>query len=599
MKKSTMRFLVCFVLLVGLHACSGGGGSGGIDVPADGENGATDTIIPGAGKTGAPISDVQRIAALNHVSSEVSAVQGMDDSVQNETLARYLASQPEFEEAGFGPGGAWGRFTDGRLLVLDNEDTSQPSPATPASSLAKQAPSASDSGGKLQSIKYTSAIPAWTEIPASTPLCLYSSTAGNMHLFNLKEFINSKYSDGESVFSYTANDPNDNLTVEAMKAIPSDCALIAIAAHGSDMAYTRSGEKVYAVYTSTRVNPLLEALYNDLLNSGQLAYYHPVKPVGMLEPLDPAAWLHYAFTAGFVQNYWVTGGPRFADSKPFVHVNTCRGYNAVSRPLIDAIFASGASLYAGWAGIRSFDEDAPKTASYIFDRLLGVNMWASTKNKPHRPFSWGLLADEMKALGLGSTPDSTYGTIAQPNSELKFEPAPSNKFRMLAPSIKYMEIDEKHGSSDSPVLTIYGTFGNDRGQGKVVLDNEFGKSELEIITWGEDKITCKLSPDDAGDVVVSVNGNHSNKRRISKWKGKVTFTADRPTVFTGTISCDLNDTVTWDLIIRADIESYRSMPGTDRSTGSRGLRQPGNLILPIPAEVLGSFPTIMAIRSRT
>jgi hypothetical protein len=145
-------------------------------------------------------------------------------------------------------------------------------------------------------------------------------------------------------------------------------------------------------------------------------------------------------------------------------------------------------------------------------------------------------------------------------STLKFLPDPANdKFGILAPSIKYLTIEEKTSTTETPVVTLQGTFGEK--QGHVYLISDSSEKELTVDSWGSEEVKCLLPPDDAGDVVVEVNGIRGNKRRISKWAGKVYFTVDSPTLLPGTLSCDLKDEVIWDLKFRGDIDSYRSGSG--------------------------------------
>jgi len=114
----------------------------------------------------------------------------------------------------------------------------------------------------------------------------------------------------------------------------------------------------------------------------------------------------------------------------------------------------------------------------------------------------------MTGLGLGSTPDDKYGTKENPNSTLKFEPEQGSQFKLLAPSIKYIEVDEKLGTDDTPVLSIYGTFGKTPGEVELIKDGG-SKITLELVSWTKDKITCKLEPEEAGDIAVRANGCRS------------------------------------------------------------------------------------------
>ncbi|MHB9029020.1 MAG: hypothetical protein ACYC9O_09640, partial [Candidatus Latescibacterota bacterium] len=91
-------------------------------------------------------------------------------------------------------------------------------------------------------------------------------------------------------------------------------------------------------------------------------------------------------------------------------------------------------------------------------------------------------------------------------------------------------------------------------------------SPLSIKEWGKEQITCYLQDDDYGDVSVKVNGNRSNLRPLSKWKGKIEFTAIPNPTIPNQISCTLQDKVSWDTILRADIAPYRKSKPEEKPT---------------------------------
>ena len=549
-------FGVTFVLLM-LLGC-GGGGSGGNDSDDGGGNPIvppSGTVLEGIGQSGTAVSDAQRFNAFEDITATLNEIKDLSDDTFYEQLAHYLASRSEFEAAGFGPGGAWGRFTDGRIVIFDDNEVSDPSAIAGFSvqEAIERNPEnryPNDASGS-----------SWTDIPNTTHVCFYDS-AGRGWLRNVKEMIDdAQDAQGEKIYSYSVDEAENNATVDALRNIPTDCAVIGLNAHGSDMAVSRVPflERIYAIYTSTNVTPANELIYWDMLNTTKLVYYHPIKPIKTLDMIFGDTLYHYAITKYFTDEYWAKP-TRFATSKPFVYFNTCRGYNAISMPIVDSIMTAGASLFAGWT-YRSFGEIGDRTASYVFDRLLGANTYPETKEDPHRPFPWNTLAAEMAALNLGVYPDDKYGTEALPNSELKFHPASSSQFKLLAPSIEYMQVDEKVDSEEPPpVLSIYGIFGDQQGEVYVIKDND--KTPLPVQSWGRDTITCHLDPEYYGDIFVKVNGNRSNLRHLSYWEGQVEFSGKppHPNPPWPQISCDLQDLVTWDLKVRADIDTVRETP---------------------------------------
>ncbi|MBN1291586.1 MAG: T9SS type A sorting domain-containing protein [Candidatus Latescibacteria bacterium] len=518
-----------------------------------------DIILTGVGMTGTPVSDDQRKAVFSKITLTLNNLIDIPDSVRFGHLALFLAEQPEIEIAGYDVGGVWARFTDGRLIIFDaNVEAEDLIPVSTESEM-KIATSSNETETSRSAIQASS---SWTDIPESKRICLYRNpNESSEWLNNVKLYVEQPTDEnGNRIYSYTVDGGIKDASVEAFMNIPGDCAVFALHTHGSNRAYNRSWEPEYALYTTTPVTLPNEIKYWDLLKTGQLVYYHPVffeNLAGVIIFTDQ--YYHYAISTSFIENYWVKS-KRFETAKTFVYFNVCSSFSEKSSKMVKAIYSSGASLYAGWT-YRALGHDGPATASYIFDRLLGSNMWGPTMNDPHRPFSWDTLHDEMISLGYGKSYDDKYGKDKEGDAQyswLKLEPAPNSPFKLLAPSIKYMDVDEKTETDEQPELTIYGTFGDTQGEVFIKKESVSSSSPLTIKEWNKDKIICYLQKDDYGDVSVKVNGNRSNLRSLSKWKGKVEFTViPNPTVPNQT-SCTLQDQVTWDLkLIRADVAPYR------------------------------------------
>jgi hypothetical protein len=527
-------------------------------------------VFAGAGETGTPVSDGQRTAAFTGITQKLNTFKDQPESTLPEQLARFLADQPEIEISGYGAGGVWARFTDGRLIVFDSNVEAEdfaPAKASPAPESANQSAPAA--------VRRPASGASWSDIPESSNIGLYKGhDEATGWLTNIKMFVEDpKDEKGDPIYSYKTGEIK-NASVEALMSLPSDLAVFALHTHGSDMALNRNLERVYSLYTTSPVTVTNEFQYSSMLNAGELAYYHPFFTIkSILDVLTFSdQFYHYAITAKFVDSYWGKTR-RFESAQTFVYFNTCSGASAKAQPMIDAIFSGGASLYAGWT-YRSMHQDGPATASYIFDRLLGANLNPQTMSDAHRPFSWDKLHDEMISLGLGKTYDDKYGKDQQGDAQyswLIFKPAPNCPFKLLAPSIKFMDVDEKTETDEEPELTIFGTFGDTEGEVFIKKESVSGASPLSVKEWTKEKIICYLQKDDYGDVSVKVNGNRSNLRPLSRWKGKVDFTViPNPSVPNQT-ACTLQDKVTWDLkLIRADVALFRDKP--EEKPASREVR---------------------------
>ncbi|MBM4397984.1 MAG: hypothetical protein FJ087_20145 [Deltaproteobacteria bacterium] len=567
---TAVSLLAIGALGIGALAIGACGGSGGAQGSGPGVTDPGAVRLAGGGTSGTPVSDAERQVGFESIAAKVIAVEGLDDAAQNEALARHMAASPLFEEAGFGLDGAWGRFTDGRILILDNEDVSGSRPVDPedlaAWEAAQGALSRDDTGsagasgtagasggsggarGQAAGARKSPVKYGRTGLPWSNRICLYQSVDTAVWQRNVRDYVESIGPDGNRRFAYDIEGGADNATVENLKAIPADCAVIGFAAHGGTGAWNRRGDRVYAMYTSTPIGLTAEVAYADLLQAGDLVYYHPLKsnaPGTSLTELI-LQYFHYAVTASFAEKFWAkgggSGGPRFS-KLPFVYFNTCRGMNAVAKPLRDQVFAAGASVVAGWT-LRSLGEDGNRTASYVFDRLLGANLYPDSPTPPQRPFGWDQLDGEMRKLRLGSSWDDKYGGI----SKLEWETGIGD-FGLLAPSIRYLMVDDVKDE-----LQVHGDFDM---QEIDVLVNDAPCPIVAPRRTGELHCTLpRFGPGSSGDVKLSLRGNDSNHVKLTSWKGKATYRIRGP-------QDALKHEWTYEIHARGDVHDFRFGPGEE------------------------------------
>jgi len=124
--KSLLSFLCVATAVLTAVFMGCGGGGGGSAAPGGTPDEVEDTVLVGAGEPGTPVSDEERIAALDEIVTELAAIEDLPEDELMEELAYTIASRTEFEAAGYGSKGVWGRFTDGRLIVFDNNEEIQP-----------------------------------------------------------------------------------------------------------------------------------------------------------------------------------------------------------------------------------------------------------------------------------------------------------------------------------------------------------------------------------------------------------------------------------------------------------------------------------------
>ncbi len=223
---------------------------------------------------------------------------------------------------------------------------------------------------------------------------------------------------------------------------------------------------------------------------------------------------HYGITEDFVQQYM-----SFSENS-FVYLDACRG--AAQPTLIAAFHGKGASVVAGWTENAVILQLGP-TAKYVFDRLLGANVFVP-ENPKQRPFEFGELSIDPK-FGTGKTYGYTSATASDGtpiNANLVFD-SQGGGFQMLAPTILNVAADEQDDQ-----LVVSGDFGDNPGSdGKVTINDGSGEVALAVVEWQADHITTDLKrtgSGSAGNVVVTVRGHHSNTRQLLAWIGTMHYT---------------------------------------------------------------------------
>jgi hypothetical protein len=462
---------------------------------------------------------LQLEAVLRKSLTQYHSLTNLESGAANETMAQFLAAQPEYEAAGSMPGGAWARMTNGAMVVFDNEDTSTPTGGKALFSLKAGSLGATQPRAKSE----------FHEIPDETA-CIYTSFASMDYLETVAGALRSKNYQVKTVY---------NMTVEDIMNFP-QCSVLLLSSHSSPFAFP----PMFCVYTATPVTDLRVLQYSLEIVQNKLAFYHKV---------SEDKWFHFAFTSKGAEA-WM----KFKKDA-FVLLDTCRGGNAVSADFRNALLNNGASVVAGWTW-RSFNGMSAVTHSYLFDRMLGANLLdpglitsdtpVPPKEDPRqRPFTWEALKNDMAAKNLGALYDSKYTNM----SKLGFTTKSSSGFGLLAPSIHRVtpRLDKK--------LQIIGYFGADPGfEGEV----DMAGNRLTIKSWellpaagNIEAITCDLPSEGAGsvgNVRVTVRNHESNLVPISEY---------RPTLVYTYTQGGLKIVVTFKVRIRADLHMSRMEAG--------------------------------------
>jgi hypothetical protein len=428
-------------------------------------------------------------------------------------LLTYLYTLPEFEEAGLSMNGSnvWARFVDEQLLIV----------------AAYRKPAENLANGRLSFEQEVNQSSTMGQLPGSDKVTLMNAM-GNVF------FSNRNNMDGLSALFHNKGYTLDKVkgSIENLKKVKEE-GVFYFNTHGG-MGKLKNGKEVYRLWTTDSATVSNNKKYAADLKKGNLCYmmaHHNYGP-----DRQPAAELHYAISGQFVEEYM-----SFA-SYALLYLDACSSFINTDFQFSFLKKTGHTGTYFGWTHDVG-DETAYKTAKYVFDRLLGVNVERPESPK-QRAFDLKSVFADMMAKDIGVYHDVEEGYTAL----LSYKESPGSNV-LLLPTIAYMHVDELNDR-----LYIYGSFGDESSPGtrKVTINNQ----EVEIDIWTETVIYCKIKtsgPGSAGDVVVHVGEHKSNPRRLTEWRGKINYTYQS--------AGSLKETITFNVHLRADVHHYRKDAG--------------------------------------
>jgi len=258
---------------------------------------------------------------------------------------------------------------------------------------------------------------------------------------------------------------------------------------------------------------------------------------------NPVRVDHYGITDKFI----AANGVRFR-SNSLVYMDCCFLDLGPFKP---ACTAAGASLYVGWTD-EVAGPSAARAARFVFDRLSGANSGKPDKESPiQRPFDYQAVWGDLVARGWNTSGAAT----------ISFTPGAGDS-GMLAPSIQFVTLYEApFYQTDKTKMEIAGLFGNDPGASKRKVT--IADTPVEVKNWAPDKVTCDIpnfGEGSVGDVVVAVNDHKSNKVPLTEWNIKFTYTRHSWGSLTDTFHINAH--------IRADVHKWRDRPHQAPNTPS-------------------------------
>jgi hypothetical protein len=243
--------------------------------------------------------------------------------------------------------------------------------------------------------------------------------------------------------------------------------------------------------------------------------------------------LYWAITRQFMRDYhW-----QF-HQQSIVYVDGCSTSSSSSpaQNLRNDLKSAMAGAVLGWDDESSVGGGA-QVASMFFDGVAGANLYLPQTPK-QRPFNAAHIYQWLK--------DSHRDVDSFGQAHLIYEQY-SAKPLALAPSIKWMRMDEEHRK-----LHLFGDFGSVTGMVSIA------QQPYTPASWTAHEVLVEIGPSVSGVVIAKLRGHESNGAPLSNWQGTMqetwvgsgSFGAPGPVY---TASCSR-------LHFRADAHAYRCTP---------------------------------------
>ena len=559
-----------------LLGCSGDSSS-----PANPQAGVPGNIT-GSGVEGTPVTQAQRLAAIQAIEAEVSNLMGGGVSFDPDAMLTYLQQQLVFFEVGYSASSkvAWAVFTDGRkLMIMNNLDFSAPPPPvskpgiktstrqsgemSSRSTLQRQARKSIDD--PLVTANQFRLINMWPTLPFMDHLHVTDDWVDEdtiPRIGRIASGLGLNVVAPGLVIDFGVNRPLI-ADVEGLKTVSGD-GVFFLTGSGGTMETSRGAVQGICTMTPVREGEVLNEAYEADLDNGSLIYAIAI------ENPSTGPLTYFAITPQFIRQYtW-----SFPDeSLVFLNV-TGGGINN----WLDALNEAGAGLVMGWS-----DSPQVKTmlgvAQDFFELVFATNHVSPTlfnlETEPRlRPYGMTEIYSFLVRRGLIA---SEVGGV--PRNNLEMLPGWQGLFiDQLRPSIEYISVSEvaeeiyiqgmfgyetpivKIGTSTEIIRTT-GPQGNQPAtELEFVADQPLsGDAEnMSIIDAQAANIRLNLpsgSNLEAGMIQVWLGDRFSNVAHLTKWT--VIFQVSR------SVGASLLRSVTMEVSIRAFVSGYRLWPDQD------------------------------------
>lgn len=384
------------------------------------------------------------------------------------------------------------------------------------------------------------------ELPSTNVVCLYSVENAVDPEVTGEIYQYFKTKGGYSI------DYDPNVSIAKLKHLRPDCSVLFLNTHGvhdNNNLYEALGSGTHTL-SEISDDKLRQELQQDMDHN--LIY--------------ETGSHHLAITFELIRQNW-----RFPKNS-FVFINGCMSFiDALQNGRLSSILKEDchAGVVGGWTQYSTPTADFGIT--YLFDRLLGTN---ARRDDPHReepsqrPFDWVSIFQRMKDLGLDMAPIlSEHGEKTIP-TQMRIEPNGIGEFGLLAPSIEFVQFDEKEKTAElkgffgsgNPPIRVFVRESQDRASSdpgyELTCDPPDGSGILRCTGLPDD------GPGSAGYLVAAADYGdgrfvESNPVPITAWKGKITLTFSVP----GETSESEIGQIDTEVFLRGDIHWARNKPG--------------------------------------
>ena len=551
--RQVLRSCTLCGIAAALVAC-GGGGDGG---DGSGQNAGGDvpsTALPD-----------KHTASLDAIIAAYGALPQTDPTADAVAMLEVVRKLPDVRRAGIqAPGSVWLNFSDGISAVVSTI------PVVGRSDLAT--PSVGKSAAAQGRVRALD-----TTLPGASGGARHaylSDAVTKDVLVNQGVLLDSPLARIKGAFERQGFQVTSTADVDPGAYEFNDASVLYMRAHGG-IGITQHDDIVFVLSTNVAPDDASLKHFKAAIDADEMGYM--VAPRLTANGVKGKAYASLYITPKFVRNHM-----KFTDGS-LVFLDACSSFaGAEALEMRNAFRFANASIIFGWTADVEVHYGAD-SAVFLFDRLLAGNDAPGYDVKPpNRPFNVSEVyhhmekhphADRVYAVGtqlfpvvpLTLAPPALYFEPQTPNplanaftAKLDYEVTKGYEGFALAPAINGLNLQNL-----TDHLTVFGTFGGGPAKGGGTREVTLDGKALTVESWNSSVIVLKDVPRSGtgsnGQLVVNVDGAHSNPAWIDQWNG-VVLTNYEPASGTGNGAGTATTAVQCTVDLRGSSSVFRSEP---------------------------------------